>query len=155
VAAAALIAIGLTMLFEQEIGSGGRPLLLFLGLGFFAAYLTQREASDLIVPAGALTGLGLGIAFGSGHLTPGFLHAPIFFGGLALGFAAIYLLGEARHRWAIWPASAAALIAWLTFVMSAPWLKEPFGQAFHVFWPLALVAVGAWLIQRSRRYDTV
>jgi hypothetical protein len=154
VAAAALIGIGLGTFLHQAIGLDGPGIFfLTLGIGFYLAYINQRRPSDLIVPAGVLSGLGLGITLGSASLIPQFLHAALCFGSFALGFAAIYLLGEPKHRWAMWPATGLGLVAWLAFVTSAPWLKEPFGALAPVFWPLLLVAAGFLIIERGRHGD--
>jgi hypothetical protein len=152
-AAAALIGIGLTVLLQQTLGIGG-PGILLLAVGgvLFLAYFSQPPGSHLIVPAGILSGLGLGITLGSSSLIPGFLHGSLLAGSVALGVLAIYLFGDApRHRRAIYPAIALGLIAWLSFVTSAPWLKDAFGAITHLLWPLLLVGAGLWLIQRDRR----
>jgi hypothetical protein len=155
-AAATLIGIGLTLFLQQTLGIGG-PGILFLALGggLFLAYFNQPVGSRLIVPAGILSGLGLGLTLTQDALTPGFLHGSLFAGSLALGVTAIYLFGDTpRHRRAIYPAIALALIAWLSFVTSAPWLKDTFGAIAHVMWPLLLVAGGLSLIERSRTEAT-
>jgi hypothetical protein len=154
IAAAGLIGIGLTMTLQQVVGVDG-PGLFFvaLGAGFFIAYMHQPRPSDLIVPAGILTGLGLGTFLASDFLSPKYLHGALIFGMLALGFGGIYLLGEMRHRWALWPAAVLGVLGWLQFVTSAPWLKLPFGAAMNVLWPLAVAGVGLWLIDRARRRD--
>jgi hypothetical protein len=152
-AAAALIGIGLTVFLQQTVGIDG-PGILFLALGggLFLAYFTQPLGSRLIVPAGILSGLGLGITLVSGNLTPGYLHGSLIASSLALGVGAIYIFGDTpRHRRAIYPAMGLALIAWLSFVTSAPWLKDTFGALTHFMWPLLLVAGGLWLIERGRR----
>jgi hypothetical protein len=154
VAAAALIGIGLTILVEQvvHIENPGPFLLAFGGaLGF--AYLNQpHRTSNLIVPAGVLSGVGIGTLLSSNELTPGYVHAAVLFGGLAFGFGAIYFLGDqVRHRWAMWPAIGFGILAWFNFVTQAPWLKDTFGAIFHLTWPLLLVAAGLWLIGRARQ----
>jgi hypothetical protein len=151
VGAAALIGIGVCLLLQQTFGFGAQLIVLGLGLGFYAAYATQQPRSDLIVPAGVLSGLGLGIALVSTNLTPGYLHGALFLGCLALGFAGILLLGEQRHRWAMLPAGVFALLAWIVFMTSASWLAGPFFAQAHLFGPLMLVAAGLWLLTRDRR----
>jgi hypothetical protein len=154
VAAAALIGIGLTILVAQVTGlSSFSLLLLALGAGFFFAYLNQpAHESNLIVAAGILGGLGAGTLLSTSDLLPRYLHGALVFGGLALGFGAIYLLGHPqRHRWAMWPAVGLGLFAWLNFVSNAPWLKDTFGALFHFTWPLLLIGAGLWLIERNRR----
>jgi hypothetical protein len=150
VAAAALIGIGVCLLLQQTFGFGDELIVLGLGLGLYAAYVSQPARSDLIVPAGVLSGLGLGIALVSKNLTPGFLHGPIILGGLALGFAGIALLGQERHRWAMVPAGIFALLTWIVFMTSASWLSGPFFAQAHFFGPLLLVAAGLWLLKRDR-----
>ena len=151
-AAAALIGIGLTILLQQTLGIRGPGILLLaLGAALFLAHFTQPAGSRLLVPAGTLSGLGLGMTLAWNDLMPGYLHTALFFGSLALGVLTIYLYGESpRHRRAIYPAIALALLGWLSFVMSAPWLKDTFGAITHFMWPLLLVAGGLWLIERSR-----
>jgi hypothetical protein len=153
VAAAALIGIGLTILVEQVVHLDNPGLfLLAFGAALLFAYFNQpHQTSNLIVVGGVLSGLGLGCLLSSHDLTPEYLHGALTAGSLALGFGAVFLLGDAqRHHWAIWPAAGLAIVAWLSFVTQAPWLKDTFGQLFHVTWPLLLVAAGLWLIQRSR-----
>lgn len=153
VAAAALIGIGLTVLIEQvlHLENPGLFFLMF-GVALFVAYLNQpNRASNLLVAAGVLSGLGIGTLLSSHDLTPDYVHGAILAGGLATGFGAIYVLGDPhRHRWAIWPAAALGIIAWLNFVTHAPWLKDTFGAIFQFTWPLLLVGAGLWLIERGR-----
>jgi len=140
------------MFVQQFTGiDGGSIFLLALGVGFFLAYFNQRHhSSNLLVPASLLTGLGVGVSLVH-DVTPHYLHGAIICGALALAFGAIYLLGDAvRHRWALYPATAFAFIAWVSFVTQAPWLKDTFGAITHVAWPLLLVGAGLWLIERSR-----
>lgn len=154
IAAAALIGIGLTILVGQVTGRESFSFLLFaLGAGFFFAYLNQPSRdSNLIVAAGVLGGLGGGTMLTVGDFLPHYLNGALVFGGLALGFGAIYLLGHPlRHRWAMWPAVSLGVFAWLNFVTNAPWLKDTFGALFHFTWPLLLICAGLWLIERNRR----
>jgi hypothetical protein len=154
ITAAALIGIGLTIFVTQVTGlSSFSFLLLALGAGFFFAYLNQpSHESNLIVAAGVLGGLGVGSLLSIGDVLPHYLHGALLFGGLALGFGAIYLLGHPRrHHWAMWPAAALGVLAWLNFVTQAPWLKDTFGAVFHLTWPLLIIGAGLWLIERNRR----
>ena len=151
VGAAALIGLGVCLLLQQTFGFGAQLIVLGLGLAFFAVYATQQPRSDLIVPAGVLSGLGLGIALVSQQLTPGYLHGAIILGSLALGFAGIFLLGQERHRWAMLPAGIFAVLSWIVFMSSASWLSGPIFAQAHLFGPLLLVAAGLWLLTRDRR----
>ena len=145
VLAAGLIGIGLTLFVQQFTGiDGGSIFLLALGAGFFLAYFIQRHhSSNLLVPASVLTGLGIGVSLVSHDVTPHYLHGAIMCGAVALAFGAIYLLGDAvRHRWALYPAAALALIAWLNFVSQAPWLKDTFGTITHAAWVIVPKEIG-------------
>jgi hypothetical protein len=152
IAAAALIGIGLTIFAQQTLGIRDPGILLLaIGGGLFFAHFSQPDGSRLLVPAGVISGLGLGATLVWNDVTPGFLHGSIVAGSLALGVGTIYLFGETpRQRRAIYPAIGLALLAWLSFVTSAPWLKDAFGAITHFVWPLLLVAGGLWLIERSR-----
>jgi len=153
VAAAALIGIGLTILIGQvlHLTNPGLFFVAFAAALFFAYFNQPHRASNLVVAAGVLGGLGLGTLLSSHDLTPDYIHGALLAGSLATGFGVIYLFGDPfRHRWAIWPAAALAVIAWLSFVMQAPWLKDTFGAIFHLTWPLLLVGAGLWLIERGR-----
>jgi hypothetical protein len=153
VAAAALIGIGLTLLVQQvaHVESASLFLIAFGGALLFAYFNQPRRASNLIVPGGVLSSLGLGTLLTSHGLTPEYLHGALMASSLAIGFGAIYLLGDTqKHHWAMWPAAVFGIIAWFSFVTQAPWLQDTFGMLFHFTWPLLLVAVGLWLIERSR-----
>jgi hypothetical protein len=154
VAAAALIGIGLTLLVEQvaHVESASLFLIAFGGALLFAYFNQPRRASNLIVAGGVLCSLGLGTLLTSQGLTPEYLHGTLMAGTMAIGFGAIYLLGDTKkHHWTMWPAAVFGIIAWFSFVTQAPWLKDTFGMLFHFTWPLVLVASGLWLIERSRR----
>lgn len=151
VGAAALIGIGVCLLLQQTLGFGAQLIVLGLGLGLYAAYVTQTPRSNLIVPAGILSGLGLGIALVSQNLTPHYLHGTLMLGSLALGFGAVFLLGEERHRWAMAPAAVFAVLTWIVFMASASWLSGPIFAQAHLFGPLLLVAAGLLLLTRERR----
>jgi hypothetical protein len=152
VAAAALIGIGLTLLVEQvaHVESPSLFLIAFGGVLLFAYFNQQRQASNLIVVGGVLSGLGLGCLLTSNGLTPEYLHGALMAGSLAIAFGAIHLLGDTqRHHWTMWPAAVFGIIAWFSFVTQAPWLKDTFGTLLHFTWPLLLVGAGLWLIERS------
>jgi hypothetical protein len=148
--ALALIGLGAFFLLQQVFSFGPQLIVLAMGIGFYVAYLNQRGRSDLIVPAGVFTGLGLGIALVSDNVTPGSLHGPLMLGSLAFGFAAIFFLGEARHRWSMWPAGVFAVLAGIVLTTSDPWRLDPTFAQFRMLWPLVLIAGGLWVLQRER-----
>lgn len=136
----ALLALGALLLLVQLTGHGVLVLpllvLLFLGLGAW-----QREAGWLI-PAGILGGVSLGA------LLPGHL----FLLGFALGWFSIPLLtrflsGE-THWWAVVPGSVMALAGLSSFGWP---LAETLLRGLSLLWPLALVAVGGYLVLRTQR----
>jgi hypothetical protein len=143
-----LIALGLFFLVQQNVQGIGELFLLALGLGFFAAYLYAGRGSGLVVPAGVLTGLGLGVALSASPFVPGFLDGPVVLGSWALGFLAIALF-EPRHRWALWPAAAFGLIAAITLAAGAPPVLPGLSWA-GLLWPVLLIAGGLWLLLDRR-----
>jgi hypothetical protein len=58
----------------------------------------RRAAPGRRLPAGILSGLGLGGLLVSNHLTPGFLHATLFFMALVLVGAGLWLIERGRLR---------------------------------------------------------
>jgi hypothetical protein len=151
VGALALIGLGSFFLLQQVFSFGPQLIVLALGLCFYVAYMNQRGRSDLIVPAGVLSGLGLGILLVSDNVTPGNIHGPLMLGSLALGFGAIFFLGEARHRWALWPASVFGVLAATVFATSDVWRFDPLFSQFRYLWPLLLIGGGFWLMRREPR----
>src|SRR5262249_1408485 len=87
VAAAALIGIGLTLLVEQvaHVESPSLFLIAFGGALLFAYFNQPSRASNLIVVAGVLSGLGVGCLLTSNGLTPEYLHGALMAGSLAIG----------------------------------------------------------------------
>jgi hypothetical protein len=73
------------------------------------------------------------------------IHTAIHLAAFALGFGAIYALGSAGYRWAKKPALALSALAGLIFLFSLP------GEPMRMWWPILLVAVGAWIMRRDRR----
>jgi hypothetical protein len=127
--------------FDERLG--GSLILGGISLSFWVIYLSDRERWWAIIPGGVLltlavlTGLSTGIA--------GDRLSAVFFLGLALTFGLVYLLpaGQARNRWAIYPAAVLLLMALL--IMAA------MGQVIDLLWPIALIFAGLYLAYRTLR----
>jgi len=141
-----LIAVGATLFAVQLLHLDGDVIVLVIGLVFGIAFAATRRYGVLI-PAGILSGLGLGIVLED----LGVQGEPVVF-GLGLGFLAIYVAdfltsgARAPGRW--WPLVPGAI---LTVIAGA---ESTFGaegaRLIERGWPILLIAAGAWLLLRRR-----
>jgi hypothetical protein len=144
-----LIAIGLIVLFGTWFPGGGA--WIFLGLG--AAFLITRVLTGhfgYAVPAGILLGFGSFVGLTeTGILSPA-LSGGMFFVFLGLGFLASYAI--AARPQAVWPIVPAMLLIGFGAFVQATTFGVPFAEYWWLaqYWPLSLVAVGAWLLLRDR-----
>jgi hypothetical protein len=143
-----LIALGVTILFGTWFPAGGAWLFLGLGAAFFAArVLTGRYG--YAVPAGILLGFGSFIWLSE----TGFLTGPgaggLFFVFLGLGFLASY--GIAGRPQAVWPVLPGMLLIGFGAFVRASMFGAPSAQYWWLaqYWPLSLIAVGAWVLVRN------
>lgn len=134
--------IALTTLFPGIPDSwGGTLFLACLSLGFWLVYATHPENWWAVIPGGVLLTLAgvAGVAnFGEGKVGGG-----LFFLGLALTFALVYVLptNQGRMTWAVWPAAAClAMSVLVIFAVS---------NLAGFFWPVALIAVGLFMVYRN------
>jgi hypothetical protein len=141
-----LIAVGLTLLAVQLFQLDGSVVVLVIGLVFWAAFAATR-GYGLLIPAGILTGLGIGILLEKA----GVIGEPVVL-GLGLGFVAIYAAdrvttgARASGRW--WPLIPGAI---LTVIAAAESTFGPEGaRLLERGWPVLLIAAGAWLLLRGR-----
>lgn len=111
----------------------GAAMLGTLGLGFLAVAARARERWWALIPGGTLLSLALVT------LSPGPAGGDLLFLGLAATFGAVALSAPPR-RWALYPAGG-ALALW---ALSSAWFA-PLGD---VVWPLALIALGAYVLLR-------
>ncbi len=136
-----LLGLGILILFEPIFGGswGGAVFLSAIGLGFLAVYLNKRENWWALIPGGTL--LTLGVVAGNGERgdAGGFL----FFLGLALTFAVVFLVGQ---RWAVFPAIACAVLMLITSTALKGFM------AFLI--PLILVAAGVYFLMRKDQPKT-
>lgn len=114
----------------------GSYFLASIGVGFGAVYHRDRRNWWALIPGGVL--LSLAVVAGIDALFPRLDPGPVLFLGLAATFGALYMLPEGGKRWAAYPALAAVVIALVAFSTGGGWL-----------FPLLLVGVGAWLLNRQ------
>ena len=141
-----LIAVGLTLFTVQLLNLDGDVIVLVIGLVFAIAFAATRRYG-LLIPAGIMTGLGIGILLENA----GVMGEPVVL-GLGLGFFAIYagdLLttgARAPGRW--WPLIPGGI---LTIIAAAESTFGPEGaRLITQGWPILLIAAGAWLLLRGR-----
>ena len=85
------------------------------------------------------------------ELHDGPFHAALVIGSIAAAFGAIYAFGYGARNWARVPAILFASIAAVVLLAAWPW-HWFFGWGFGIsFWPLMLIALGAWLVRRDHR----
>jgi hypothetical protein len=141
-----LIAVGVTLFAVQLLHLDADVIVLVIGLVFTIAFAGTRRYG-LLIPAGILSGLGLGILLEDFKVQ----GEPVVL-GLGLGFLAIYVAdvltsgARAPGRW--WPLVPGAI---LTIIAGA---DSTFGaegaRLIEQGWPILLIAAGAWLLLRGR-----
>jgi hypothetical protein len=110
-----------------------------VALAFLLVYATHREFWWALIPAGVLTTLA--VVAGLEDRTSGVTTGAIFFAGMGVTFLIVFL--ATRMRWALIPAAALGVFAALLLI--------GFGQFFDYIWPIALIAVGLFLLFRVWR----
>ena len=146
-----LSGVGLVVLLTTTAGGEavGALVLFSISLPFFIIYFRFREHWWALIPAGILGSTAV-VALLSAFDLPEAVAARLMGGLLFLGMAATFgwLWLQRDHAptdWARYPAAGLALAALLTLVL---------GARTDVIWPLALIAVGLWLLyeggQRAR-----
>lgn len=131
---AALLGLGSQGLFAQGPNApDGAWFLLVFSLGFWGVFAADRNRWWAIIPAGLFTTLSLTEWLRSDEDS-------LLFGGMALTFALLFLLGK---RWAIFPSVGLLLLA----VVSQDWVEAFLSWA----WPLALIGAGVYLLWRIGR----
>ena len=141
-----LIAVGMTLFAVQLLHLDADVIVLVIGLVFAIAFAGARRYG-LLVAAGILTGLGLGIVLEDARVQ----GEPVVL-GIGLGFLAIYAAdfltsgARAPGRW--WPLIPGAI---LTVIAAAESTFGPEGaRLVELGWPIVLIAAGAWLLLRGR-----
>lgn len=138
-----LAGIGVIILLPDKLESlGGAIFLGFIGLAFWAAYLTERSSRWwAVIPAGVMTTLA-SVALISEYLNDDYASGGIFFLGLGLTFLLVALLEG--MRWAYWPAGILGGMGLFLFAPAQLGLMSYLGA-------FALIAVGCFLIWRFIR----
>ncbi len=141
-----LIALGAIIFLEQVSENAadqwsGAIFLGAIGLSFWLIYLTKTSNWWAIIPAGVLSSLAVVTLVPENWLVSG----SIFFIGLALTFAFVYILPkpEGRMKWALYPAAGLLLVGILATFGATNWLG--------FIWPSALLIGGGFLIYRAIR----
>jgi len=136
---AVLVVVGAVLLggrFNDVVAAGGPAL--WIGLGFLTWWAFSGNYG-LLVPAGVLTGLGVGLM----------LDNVVFYGnpvalGLGVGFLAIYALDSLRRRrsssW--WPLVPGALLVIVGLLQNT----SGWDSLGELGWPLVLIVIGIIII---------
>lgn len=134
-----LVVVGVVLLagrFSAVVAAGGPAL--WLGLGFLT-WWAFNGGYGLLVPAGVLSGLGLGLMLGE----IGFYGNAVAL-GLGAGFLAIYALDALRRRrrsswWSLVPGTVLVAVGLLQHTTGWDTLGG-------LGWPLALIVVGLIIV---------
>ena len=150
----ALIALGGALLLTRFVGLGALELpslsLVLVTIGLY------RRESVWFVPGGILAGIGLGDYLSEASPFAASLSedasTAVFLLSFALGWATVFALskrfGDVPNTWALLPALVMSVIG--TLLLSAGVGERVLG-AISVLWPLALVALGGYLVVRTQR----
>jgi hypothetical protein len=115
----------------------GTGILAAIGLGFLALYLVAPVRWWALIPSGVM--LSLALVAGIDPYLPGGVSGAIFLFGLAATFGVVAVAPSPcpPRTWAWIPATVLAVLGAITLGSIA---------AAAVFWPLVLIAIGAWLV---------
>jgi hypothetical protein len=144
-----LIAVGLIVLFGTWFSVGGASLFLGLGVAFLVAR-TLAGQHGFAVPAGILLGFGSFVWLTETGSLSGPASGGMFFVFLGLGFLASYAI--AARPQAVWPLLPGMVLIGFGAFVQASIFGGPFAQYWWLaqYWPISLIAVGAWLLLRNQ-----
>ncbi len=131
---------GLDSLLNFYPGSNwtGAVFLGCIGLAFWLIYLRSQDQWWAIIPGGVL----ITLAAVAGLEKVLYWSGGIFFLGLAATFALVGILpNQLDTRWAFIPAAILAVLGVVSFA--------PLKSVMVIIWPVALIALGVYIIFRS------
>ena len=136
-----LLSIGAIVLLQWrgiDLGNWTGPLVLIgIALGFWAMLAAQRDSWWAVIPAGALTVVGILTGLGD-KLSPLVWNSMLFIGlGLVFGLLYVLRLDENDTRWAAIPAAALVLYGIVTLFSG---LAIP--ASLVKWWPALLIVAG-------------
>ncbi|MCZ7574143.1 MAG: hypothetical protein M5U01_36805 [Ardenticatenaceae bacterium] len=143
-----LILLGLLFLLARFVPTLTPYVVLLIGLGLFGLFLIT-QAYGALIPAGIVTGIGVGIVLAS--RSGGDAGGAAFMLSLGAGFLAIWVLGllfrvPENHWWPLIPGSILILVGVAALgSRTAQTLLESLSN----WWPLILIILGGWLILRQ------
>jgi hypothetical protein len=144
VGGAVLIAIGIALLIGQVTDDVGQFVLLGLGLVLLVLFAVSRNPGALI-GGGILTGLGAGVASAAylssqTDASDQLVGAVVLF-GLGGGFLFVWLVGELFHmpEARIWPLFPGTILVLVGIIVLA---GSDAAEATRFIWPVALIALG-------------
>jgi hypothetical protein len=144
---AVLLAIGAAFLLPPlGVSNAGAYLFVALGLAFGAAWWLGTKQFVYLVPAGVLTGFGLGLVLPTLFDLSAEIAGPVFLGTLALGLIVVFALAPAR-RLLLAMAAILAVVAVADLFLNV--VLIPAG-AQPYFVPLILIVVGLYLLMERR-----
>lgn len=141
------IIAGIVLLSSTALGDDfiGGIFMVGLGIIFITIYFMNREQWWAVIPGGVTATIGF-TAVASEIQMPGALSdrlvGGVFFGGLALTFAVLWLLREKHNTgWGRYPAIPLGLLSliWLTI-----------GSDIDMFWPVIMIGAGVYILLRQR-----
>jgi hypothetical protein len=134
--------IGLSILGLDDT-IGGALFLGALSLAFWLVYLRRRDNWWAVIPGGVL--LTLAAVAGLEGIVPWAETGGLFFLGLALTFAAVYLMPtpQGRMTWALIPAVVLFVVGLIVVLATS--------SVLQFLWPAVLVFFGGYLVLRALR----
>jgi hypothetical protein len=144
-----LLVVALAPLIATTAISGELFGALFpgvIGLVFLGVFFIRREHWWAIIPGGVMLTIAATVLVATLPSEDGFfsrIFGGVFFGGLALTFASLWLMRSAYGTgWAKYPAAALAGVALLALFI---------GAFTNFILPILFIGLGGWILYRSLR----
>jgi hypothetical protein len=149
IAGSLLVVLGVVLLGERVAPELVPLLPLVIGLAALVLFFIVRSG-PLLVLGGVLTGLGIGVLIARGSGSD--LAAAGFLGSIGVGFLLAWIIGlwqrVPRMRW--WPFVVGVALVALGVVVGALGIGPKAMQVAIDWWPLAVIALGAYLLWAVR-----